>query len=193
MISKLHGKPVLINALINSSFVTVLVDLGCTIYSVFNKSLVERLNLPGIKAPPKILKLAKNSNDQAQIIVDEICWAEIDLDGRKSTICGYVIDALAHDLILGEPWMRLNDIIYRARDRILLLEKENHYIKTHDSAAPQFDISMVKHTEFTALVKRAKRQPQNSDSVNTLSIFAASINDINKMLEPKLKLSSQEI
>ena len=71
--------------------------------------------------------------------MDEICWAEIDLDGRRSYICGYVIESLAHELILGEPWMRLNDAIYRARarDRVLFLEKENHYIRTRDSTSPK--------------------------------------------------------
>ncbi|POS82466.1 hypothetical protein EPUL_005580 [Erysiphe pulchra] len=162
-------------------------------FSGKDKNLVKRLNLPRIKAPPKILKLAKDSNDQDQIIVDKICWAEIDLDGRKSRICGYVIEQLAHDLILGELWMRFNDIVYRARDRLLLFEKEGHYIQTHGMIEQQLDISMIKHTEFTAMVKRAQRQILGDDNVSTLSIFAVSVNDINKMLAPEIKLSSQDI
>lgn len=57
------------------------------------------------------------------MIVDENFLAEIDIDGERSYIWGYIIERFAHDLILGEPWMRLNDVVYRARERTLYLEK----------------------------------------------------------------------
>ena len=106
-------------------------DLGCTIYSVFSKNLVQRLNLPCIKVSAKELRLAKDSPDESQTKVDTICWAKIDLDGVESIIHGYVIERLAHDLILGEPWMRLNQVIYRAEDRSLFMGKEKHQVRTY--------------------------------------------------------------
>ena len=123
-ISRIHGKPVFIDVIINSLSISALIDLGCTIYSVFSKDLVKRLNLPRTKVHPKELRLAKSPTDKEKIIVDEICWAEIDLEGNKSFICGYVIEGLTHELILGEPWMRLNSVIYRARDRTLFVRKD---------------------------------------------------------------------
>lgn len=123
MINQLHGKPIFIDEIINFNLVPALVDLGCTIYSVFSKSLAKKLNLPCTRVNPKQLRLAKNSDDMVAITVDEICWAEVDLDGNRDGICGYVIDGLAHDLILGEPWMRFNDVVYRARERTLYLKK----------------------------------------------------------------------
>ncbi|KAI0992744.1 hypothetical protein K3495_g15441, partial [Podosphaera aphanis] len=118
------------------------------------------------------------------MVVNQICWAEVDLDGKRSSICGYVIEGLAHDLILGEPWMRLNDVVYRARDRTLYLEKYDHYILTHGSREQKTDIAMVKHTEFAACLKKGAQN---------ISVFAASVNDINKMLAPKQKLTPEEI
>ncbi|POS81957.1 hypothetical protein EPUL_005578, partial [Erysiphe pulchra] len=126
---KLHGKPVIINAIINSTLVPALVDLGCTIYSVFSDHIAKQLDLPRIKVPPKELKLAKDSDTETKIVVDEICWAYINLDGKKNSICGYIIEGLAHGLILGEPWMRLNDVVYRARDRTLYIGEERHNIR----------------------------------------------------------------
>lgn len=96
---ELHGKPVIVNAKINSTPIPALVDLGCTIYSVFSKYIAKHLDLPRIKVPPKELKLANNS-DESKVIVDEICWAEIDLDGKRNSTCGYIIEGLAHGLIL---------------------------------------------------------------------------------------------
>lgn len=193
ILNVIHGKPVFINAIINFSFVPALVDLGCTIYAVFSENIVKRLNLSRIDVPPKQLRLAKDSPDDSKIIVKEICWADIDLDGRKSSICGYVINGLAHDLILGEPWLRLNDVIYRARERSLYFEKESCFIQTHSSATPVVNISMIKHTEFSACLKEHNRYEQNKINENEIRIFAASLYDINKMLSPKKKLSQQEM
>ncbi|KAI1005387.1 hypothetical protein K3495_g2828 [Podosphaera aphanis] len=186
--------PVLIDTLINSTAVPALVDLGCTIYSVFSNKLVTRLNLPRIKVPPKELRLAKDSDTTSKIMVDEICCAEIDLDGRSGTICGYIVEGLAHDLILGEPWMRYNDVIYKARERFLLLKGDNHIIRTHSSHQPKIDIEMIRHTDMTAYLKRACRKNQaQGDEESTLSVYAALIQDINKMLAPKKKMTRKEI
>ncbi|KAI0993167.1 hypothetical protein K3495_g15017, partial [Podosphaera aphanis] len=186
--------PVFIDTLINSTAVPALVDLGCTIYSVFSNKLVTRLNLPRIKVPPKELRLAKDSDTTSKIMVDEICCAEIDLDGKSGTICGYIVEGLAHDLILGEPWMRYNDVIYKARERVLFLKRENHIIRTHSSPQPKIDIEMIRHTEMTAYLKRACRKSQaQGEEESALSVYAASIHDINKMLAPKKKMTREEI
>lgn len=158
VISKLRGKPVFIDAIINSTTIPALLDLGCTIYSVLGDTIAKRLNLPRLKVPPRELKLAKDSDKNARLIVDEICWPEIDLDGKRSIICGYVIAGLAHDIILGEPWMRYNDVVYRARDRILFLVKEAHIIRTHSAASPVLHIEMIRHTAMSAFLRRAEKQ-----------------------------------
>ena len=63
IIGRLHGKPVFVDAIINSTSVPALVDLGCTIYSVLSENLANRLNLPRLKVPPKELRLAKDSEN----------------------------------------------------------------------------------------------------------------------------------
>lgn len=193
IIGKLHSKPVLIDAIINSTCIPALVDLGCTIYSVLSDSIATRLNLPRQKVPPRELKLAKDSDKDMKLIEDEICWADVDLDGKCSTICGYVIPGLAHDIILGEPWMRYNDVIYRARDRVLFLERENHIICTHSSASHIVQVEIIRHTAMSAFLRRAEKQQRLEEDKKTISVYAASVNDINKMLEPKRQFSREEI
>ena len=190
----MHGQPVIVETIINSCLVPALVDLGCTIYSVYSKNIVDRLNLPRINVSPKELRLAKKSDKSNKIFVNEICWADVDLDGKLERIYGYVIEGLAHDLILGEPWMRLNDVVYRARERTLFMEKDQHYVRIQDSTLQSRDIAMIRNTEFSARVKPAYRQNKNGGQQDqTLSIYAASIHDINKMLSPKKRLTREDI
>lgn len=194
LMKNIHGKPVIVEAIIKSTLVPALVDLGCTIYSVFSRNIVDRLNLPRTKVPPKELRLAKESDKNNQIVVDEICWTDIDLDGKREQIYGYIIEGLAHNVILGEPWMRCNDVVYRARERILYLGKDQHYVRTHDSIVPTKDINMLRYTEFSAYVKRAyQRNKVDKEQDQSPSIYAASIHDINKMLSPKKQLSREKI
>ena len=47
------------------------------------------------------------------------------------------------------------------------------------------DISMMKHTEFLAFVNRARQKSDDDTNQDEFSVFAASVHDINKMLEPK--------
>ncbi|KAI0994516.1 hypothetical protein K3495_g13666 [Podosphaera aphanis] len=112
--------------------------------------------------------MAKDSNEGGKFMVDEICCADVDLDGKKSIVCGYIIDGLVHDIILGEPWMRHNDVVYQSRERVLFLKSENHYIRTHDSSVPKIDVAMVRHTAMSAYLKRARQQNQGENR-DTLS------------------------
>lgn len=57
---KLHGKPVIVDVIINSTSIPALLDLGFTVYSVFSKNIAIKLKLPRVKVTPKELKLAKD-------------------------------------------------------------------------------------------------------------------------------------
>lgn len=62
--------------------------------------------------------------------MNEICWADVDLFGKQERINGNVIKGLAHDLILGEPWMRFSNVLYRVRECTLFMEKYQHFVRT---------------------------------------------------------------
>lgn len=90
--------------------------------------------------------------------IKDICWVEVNLDRKYGGICCYVIDNLANDLILGETLMRLNNVVYRARDRILSLKRDEHSIRNHGSPITQLDVAMIKHTEIASYLGRAYRR-----------------------------------
>ena len=96
LIGRMHGNPVFVDAIINATLVPALVDLGCTIFSVFSDNIANRLNLPRIKVSPKELRLAKNSEKGSKIVVDQICWANIDLDGKQDLICGCLLKIMLY-------------------------------------------------------------------------------------------------
>lgn len=169
----MHGKPVFVDSLINANSVPALVGPGFIIYSVFSKNPVQRLNLPYIIVSAKELRLAKDSQNEGQTKVDTICWAKIDLDGMESIIHGYVFEGLAHNLILGEPWMGLNNFLYRAEDRWLFMGNEKHQIRTYGFIAPKLDIAMVRHSEFAALLKKSESSSNEVRSESCSMLCAA--------------------
>lgn len=101
----------------------------------------------------------------------------MDIDGIRNTICGYVIDGLAHEITIGKPWMRFNDVI--------LFGNEKHSIQTYSLIVSWIGPSMIKHLEFTAIANKAHRHTRLYHNENNISILSASIYDINKMLVPK--------
>ncbi|KAI1000739.1 hypothetical protein K3495_g7456 [Podosphaera aphanis] len=139
------------------------------------------------------MKLARESEFDEKIVVDEICQAVVDLDGNQSSIWGYVTEGLAHDPIIREPWMGFNDVVYRARTRELYMEKIRHQIRTHSSIISPSDISMIQHTEFASYLKKSFNSKSEPGNENTISVFTASIHDINKMLAPKQRLTQEKI
>ena len=197
IVNKLDGPPFLIDVLINKSFYTdTLIDTGCLCYSAFNRAFVKRHKLPQIPIKPKELKLAKE--DPQQRVIHEITYADIDIDGKLETIWGYVINDLAFNLILGDPWMRKNDVVYNARRRFIRFGLPGGLTvkaKGWENNGSIRDISklsclginkgsthQILGSEFAALVTEA-RKTQHAG----MRIFAASIAEITKALEVKKK------
>ena len=117
-IKKLDGSPFLIEILLNKSFYSdALLDSGCLCYSAFNLSFVKRHKLPRLPIQARELKLAKKDS-QGQAITEITC-VDIDIDGKHERIRGYIIEDLAYNMILGDPWMRQNNIVYNARPRYI--------------------------------------------------------------------------
>ena len=116
VVNKMDGSPFLLDVVLNKSFYTdALMDSGCLCYSAFNLSFVKRHKLPRIPIKPRELKLAKKDSQQQSI--KELTFVDVDIDGRHEKIWGYVIDKLAYNMILGNPWMKANAVVYDALQR----------------------------------------------------------------------------
>jgi hypothetical protein len=105
-----------INTLINSAkFTKAFINNGCLCYAAFNEFMVRALKLPRIFIFHKFLKLVEK--DMKERKISFITYANVDIDGYKKRIFGYVIKKLAFPLILGDLWLKYNDVIYKARKR----------------------------------------------------------------------------
>jgi hypothetical protein len=105
-----------INTLINSAkFIKAFINNGCLCYAAFNESMVRALKLPRIPIFHKSLKLAEE--DMKERKISFITYANVDIDGYKKRIFGYVIKKLVFSFILRNPWLKHNNVIYKARKR----------------------------------------------------------------------------
>jgi hypothetical protein len=194
---KMDDTPFLIDTQLNSShFTQAFVDSGCLCYSAFDAALVRQMKLPRIPIEERSLTLAKK--DKNSQTIRHITYADVDIDGHKERIFGYVISHLAYPVILGDPWMRHNDAVYCAGPRTLRIGSRKHGIVVHESGwmdrlKPK-DAHVVSGSVMVALVGRARRDfrkaqlraerkglppPRQEDFTQ---VFAISMADIDKAL-----------
>lgn len=94
-----------------------LIDTGCLLFAKFSLNLEIKNNILRCKIPKRGFHLAEN--DGIKRTINQITCAEFDIDGRREKIFGRVIPDLAYDIILGKPWMELNDVVYHSRKRCI--------------------------------------------------------------------------
>lgn len=117
---------------------------------------------------------------------------------------GYVIEDLAYDIILDDPWMRENDIIYNARQRFIRFGSpggqivkargwdkflpENQRCKLGFLRVTSGSARQILDVEFAWIATEALEE-KNGD----VRLFAASIAHINKAMEVKRRYTPLEI
>jgi hypothetical protein len=108
--------PFYINILINSAkFIKVFINNDYLCYAAFNEFIIRALKLPRISISHRFLKLAEE--DMKERKISFITYADVNIDGYKKRIFGYVIKKLAFPLILGDPWLKYNNVTYKARKK----------------------------------------------------------------------------
>ncbi|KAI0993647.1 hypothetical protein K3495_g14536, partial [Podosphaera aphanis] len=105
----------------------------------------------------------------------------------------YVVPNQKEDLILGMPWLKNCHATLDTAQNKLTFKLHNLSLKSDESKAGDksrisnpLQISQVMSSTFSGLVRKAKK-------TSNISIFAASISDIEKALRPKIKLSLEEV
>jgi CTP:phosphocholine cytidylyltransferase-like protein len=86
--------------------------------------MVRALKLSRIPISHKSLKLAEEDMEERKISF--ITYANVDIDGYKKKIFEYVIKKLAFPLILGNPWLKYNNVIYKARKKQFCIKLKKH-------------------------------------------------------------------
>jgi hypothetical protein len=164
------------------------------------------MKLPRIPIKERSLKLAKK--DKTPKTISHITFADVDIDGHKERIFGYVIQDLAYPLILGDPWMQHNDAVYRASRRTLRIGSKEHRITIRESGwmddrKPK-DAHVVSASLMLTLIGRiqkrrraaeleerrktveprnGQKRPPSPEQIEASQIFTVSMADIDKALE----------
>jgi hypothetical protein len=113
-----------INILFNlAKFIKAFINNGCLCYAAFNESMVRALKLLRIFIFHRFLKLAKKNIKERKISF--ITYANVNINGYKERIFEYVIKKLAF-FFLGDPWLKHNNVIYKARKRQLRIGSKKH-------------------------------------------------------------------
>jgi hypothetical protein len=100
-------------------------------YAAFNESMVRALKLPRIPIFYKSLKLAEEDMEERKISF--ITYANVDIDKYKKRIFGYVIKKLAFPLILKNPWLKYNNVIYKTRKKQFCIKSKKHKLIIKES------------------------------------------------------------
>lgn len=77
---------------------------------------MRKRNLRTEKINPRPLYLANGENSTS---ITKIVNLELDINGYKQTLCGYVVPNLACPMILGKPWLEHNNVVYLAKRHCL--------------------------------------------------------------------------
>ncbi|CCE31947.1 uncharacterized protein CPUR_05804 [Claviceps purpurea 20.1] len=158
---------------------SALFDTGCLPYTAISDSLVKRHHLPRIPVESRELKLAKDDNHSHPI--DSITYFNLDINGRRERIFGYVIKDLHYDLILGKGWAEANHVVYKAGKRLLRIGNGPTRINVREAGwmnRPAVH-ERTKHIRDATVV-----------SEEVMQLCSVSISDINKALD-KLAESKQ--
>jgi hypothetical protein len=113
------------NTLINlTKFIKAFINNGCLCYAAFNEFMVRILKLSRIFILYRFQKLAEENIKERKISF--ITYANVDIDEYKERILGYVIKKLAFPFILGNFWLKYNNVIYKMRKRQFRIGLKKH-------------------------------------------------------------------
>ena len=186
------GPPFLVSSLVNKeSFARTLIDTGCLAYAVIDSRFAQKYKLKRVNIPPRTIK--GYADDDPGYVVDELAIARIDIDGHvEKDMFFYIVPKLAsYDVILGNPWFKLQKCRYKGGDSHIRVGTTRTKIWDRSKkSAPTLDCTMISATSFALIAKKSSRK----STKRKVEVFSASMADIEKALskkvntDPRLKL-----
>jgi len=118
--SAMDGPPFQVPVLLNDAgFVDALIDSGCQCFSAVRSDVAERLGGEFMDIPPRSLQGAEGQPGLG--VISRLWVVPYDIDGWRSQLVAYVVPRLAHDLILGDPWLRREGVVIDSERRRLTI------------------------------------------------------------------------
>jgi transposase InsO family protein len=171
-----------VNGIINNQFnANVMVDTGCTVYSLCDPSFIRKSKntIQRISVDPFSLE-AFDGKPQQQ--VTEVCVYDIDLSGYRERVWAYVVPLDGYDFILGNPWVIKRDVhINGKRQQLLVNGIQVDSQKDFLQHIPKLLVNRIGAVAFKMWAR--KSTGYTNLSTNRPRVFAASLKDINKALD----------
>ena len=210
------SSPFIIDAVVDVASPTgVFVDSGCLSYCVVNASFARKRSLKRFSVPPRQLQLA--AGEAPKPTIREVVEFDLDIDGWTKRTVGYVIPDLMFPVILGKPWLEMNDVVYYAKDRKLEVGVTGQVIRERGwTKAEEFAPFCARpaglrvmtaafkaakgalYAEMEAIMRLAKKEREQAvlkgpQSLRRAAIFTTSMAEINQALKPKLPITRADI
>ena len=177
----MNTTPFLVNALLNDfTMVQALVDNGCLCSGIIDDKIATQLQLPRIPISPRSLETAETATTDKPVVKD-ITFVSLDLDGHLTQKLWLYIDPNStHQMILGKKWLEEQDAIIHAKEQRLELRKGNKII---------YSVKRWRQKLRNVAQPRITSPEDMKSLVKTIPVCKASLDDINKALRVKPKLS----
>ena len=119
----MDGNLITVEILTNKdSFKPTLINTDYKYYSIMDKDLITKLQLPRIKIPPKpITGFIKENIKEPGVEIIKIIEFFINIQGYKRNIFAYIMPILLNFVIIGLLWIKKDNIIIRPITNTLII------------------------------------------------------------------------
>jgi transposase InsO family protein len=150
-------------------------------YSLVSEKYVRAHNL--VRTP--IGRTEAKGIGKGTVAVDSFVSFDMDIDGHKEHVFAYVLeDIMGYDVILGRPWMDLQDVVMETRRKRLFIRSSGVRVRASSAyRKARMDIRQIGAAAFSMYGRAHKKK----DTGRVIEMFSASMADIEKALRPKVK------
>jgi hypothetical protein len=161
-----------------------MVDHGCCTNCLVAEKLVRKLELK--RTPIRPIEV-EGVNGQKSV-VDAITWFDLDIGGVRQRTAAYISQSTYEfDMIIGKTWLERHGGVIDAEKRTLTLKHYGITVRSaEDSTHHMYD--PISAAAFQLHVRQQRRRPKAA-----VRVFAASLHDIEKALQPKEVLTDEQV
>ena len=170
-----------------------LIDPGSSAFATISQKRVKYLNLMTYPLAPRTITGVLNN---VSGVINHVASFSLDIGGiAVNTAWAYVVPNQGEDLILGMPWMKYcqadlssvnSELFFRNHNVRLPSNEKIDKIHQSTSTSSSLQVTQIMASTFAAIAHKAKKN-------NNIEIFAASLADIEKALQPKVQLTLEEV
>ena len=161
-----------------------MIDNSCCTYYLVNEQFVRKMNLPRIPITP--IKI-EGVNNQTSVIT-KITEFTLDVGGvQQLRVAAYISPSTyEYDMILGKTWLEDVGGVIDSKEKSLWMKRHKIAVRSTEVLTP-LDCYPVSAVAFQYHVRKSRKGDSG------IQVFAASMQDIQKALKPKIQMTKEEV